>query len=390
MNFYMFNHSGCMNRGCEAIVRGTFNIIENACKDSKYYLSSYAPEEDKVLSDIVMVKPFKPKPLSKAEYIKAALSIRLKHDERYSVIKSYSDFFSQASSADICLSVGGDTYCYGDNSVIRILTDELKKRGKKIVLWGASIGEEDLTKEKIYNLAHIDAIFARESITYNLLKEKNINPNIYLFPDPAMTLKSEKIELPEAWQGKNTLGINISPIVAAKNPMTAKIISDFIKHVLNETDMRVVLIPHVTSPLNNDFPLLQSLYDENVDGTHGKLHILPADLTASQYKGYISKLRFFIGARTHASIAAYTSFIPTIVLGYSVKSRGIALDVFGDERFVIDTCNLRDSGNIIDVFEELRKREDEVKSVLKRVIPDKINNAYNAGLILTKIANGAH
>ena len=58
-------------------------------------------------------------------------------------------------------------------------------------------------------------------------------------------------------------------------------------------------------------------------------------LTAPQYKGYIARMRFFIGARTHATIAAYSNCVPTLVLGYSVKSKGIAKDLFGEEKLVI-------------------------------------------------------
>ena len=64
--------------------------------------------------------------------------------------------------------------------------------------------------------------------------------------------------------------------------------------------------------------------------------LLPNNLTAIQYKGYIARMRFFIGARTHATIAAYSNCVPTMVLGYSIKSRGIAKDLFGEEKLVLD------------------------------------------------------
>ena len=60
-----------------------------------------------------------------------------------------------------------------------------------------------------------------------------------------------------------------------------------------------------------------------------------------ELKGYISQCRFFIGARTHATIAAYSSCIPTLVMGYSVKSRGIAKDLFNDyAHFVVPVQDL--------------------------------------------------
>lgn len=385
MKVFMFNHSGSMNRGCEAIVRGTTGIIEKAYKGSEYTLSSYVPQEDETLERIVKVVAFKQKPLNSASYLKAVINIRLKNDERYSVIKSYPDFFQDASPADICLSVGGDTYCYGNNSVIRILTGELKRRGKKIILWGASIGEEDLTADKEKNLACFDAVFARETLTYNLIKGKNINPNTYLFPDPAFTLCGEMLPFPEGWQETNTLGINISPIVSEKNPKLLKIISDFIKRFLDETDMSIALIPHVTSSANNDYALLESLYNEISGDADGRLFLLPGDLNAAQYKGYIARLRFFIGARTHAVIAAYTSSVPAIVLGYSVKSRGIALDIFGDERFVLDTGKLQSGDELFDVFEALREQEADIIRICDNVMPDMIKKAYSAGIKLMEI-----
>ena len=39
----------------------------------------------------------------------------------------------------------------------------------------------------------------------------------------------------------------------------------------------------------------------------GRVIILPDHLKCHQYKGYIARMRFFIGARTHATIAAYSN-----------------------------------------------------------------------------------
>ncbi len=52
---------------------------------------------------------------------------------------------------------------------------------------------------------------------------------------------------------------------------------------------------------------------------------------AKELKGYISRCRAFVGARTHSTIAAYSTGVPTLAIGYSVKARGIAKDLFGTE-----------------------------------------------------------
>ncbi|MFR4670990.1 MAG: hypothetical protein ACLT69_14285 [Intestinibacter bartlettii] len=52
-------------------------------------------------------------------------------------------------------------------------------------------------------------------------------------------------------------------------------------------------------------------------------------------KGYISRCRLY-RARTHATIAAYSTCVPTLVIGYSVKAKGIAKDIFGTyENYVL-------------------------------------------------------
>jgi colanic acid/amylovoran biosynthesis protein len=385
MKVFMFNHSGSLNRGCEAIVRGTIGIIEKNCPNSEYLLSSFNPEEDAMIENLSEVFAFKPEPLNRAAHLQAAVRIRLMSDERYSVIKSYSAFFEQAARADICLSVGGDTYCYGDNAVIRILTEELKKRGKRVVLWGGSIGPEDLTPEKEKNLACFDAIFARESLTFDLIKSRSLNPSVFRFPDPAFTLKPDELPLPTGWQEKNTIGINISPLVTEKNPALMEITSGFIGYLLRHTDLSIALIPHVTSSSNNDMSVLNDLYKENMTLAKGRLMLLPGDLTAAQYKGYIARMRFLIAARTHASIAAYSSGVPVIVLGYSVKSRGIAQDIFGDRRFVLDTGKLSTAKDLINAFEVLTEQEDETKSKLEKSIPETIKKTYSAGSTLSEI-----
>ena len=72
-------------------------------------------------------------------------------------------------------------------------------------------------------------------------------------------------------------------------------------------------------------------------------------------------MRFFIGARTHATIAAYSTLIPTMVLGYSVKSRGIAKDIFGEEKLVLNLKDISDSSKLIEKFQEMVLDEQELK-----------------------------
>jgi hypothetical protein len=49
-------------------------------------------------------------------------------------------------------------------------------------------------------------------------------------------------------------------------------------------------------------------------------------------------------------------------VGYSVKARGIARDIFGTERgYVVPVQSLRTGGELTAAFEDLRRREDNIR-----------------------------
>lgn len=382
MKYFLFNHEGSKNHGCEAIVRGSMNIIENSDEKAEFVLSSYNPSDDKIINNIT-VKAAKTRDLTKVEKLIAAVDLKINNSETYALQKMYSPIVSDAEDCDVCLSVGGDTYCYGDNHGIQVLTRELKKRGKKTVLWGASIGAEDLSERKLESLRDFDAIFTREPITYELLKENGANDNIYLFSDPAFCMERVEVEPIDGFTRENTLGFNISPLVASGDPRKKEIAEDFLRFVFESTTMKVLLVPHVVEENNNDYDFMKPIF-EKFEHT-GRIAILPPDLEARQYKGYIAGTRFFVGARTHSTIAAYSSGVPTIALGYSVKARGIAKDIFGEEKYVLDIKAMTDYEELRDEFLKLLENENEIRRDLMKSIPLRMRSAMEAGEMLQKI-----
>ena len=358
------------------------NIIENSDGKAEFVLSSYNPSDDEILNNIT-VKAAKTRDLTKIEKLIAAVDLKINNSEIYALQKMYSPIVSDAEDCDVCLSVGGDTYCYGDNHGIQVLTRELKKRGKKTVLWGASIGAEDLSERKLESLRDFDAIFTREPITYELLKENGANDNIYLFSDPAFCMERVEVEPIDGFTRENTLGFNISPLVASGDPRKKEIAEDFLRFVFENTTMKVLLVPHVVEENNNDYDFMKPIF-EKFEHT-GRIAILPPDLEARQYKGYIAGTRFFIGARTHSTIAAYSSGVPTIALGYSVKARGIAKDIFGEEKYVLDIKAMTNYEELRDEFLKLLENENEIRRELMKSIPLRMRSAMEAGEMLQKI-----
>ena len=149
-----------------------------------------------------------------------------------------------------------------------------------------------------------------------------------------------------------------------------------IQWILEHTDCAAALIPHVVWESNDDRTVLRKLYEEFADT--GRV-VLIEDCNCMQLKGYISRCRFFVGARTHATIAAYSSNVPTLVLGYSIKSRGIATDLFGtDENYVIPVQKLQEKEDLAEALQWIIRNENSIRNEIKGVLPGYMERAKDA------------
>lgn len=368
MKILLFFHGGSKNRGCEAIVRTAVNLIKENNPDASVNLASFDPISDKEIPNIDAIYDASDVTVSKYSFTGfiAALQYKFFKNEIPFLRAKHRKLIDLIPNHDLFLSVGGDNYCYGEQPWLYEMDRLIKKAGKKLVLWGASIGQEDLSESKLQDLESFDLILARESLTFEILKNNGLN-QVQLIADGAFLLEKELLDLPSGWQEGKTIGINYSPLVFAKNPKSKAAVIQLMQHILNTTNFTIALLPHVIIDGNNDYEILFELKNKiNSD----RVVLLPNNLNAIQYKGYISKMQFFIGARTHATIAAYSCLVPTMVLGYSIKSKGIAMDIFGEEKLVLDIKELSNSNLLISKWEEMQAQESQIKAHLVNKIPE--------------------
>ena len=233
----------------------------------------------------------------------------------------------------------------------------------------------------IKDLAAFELIITRESLSYDNLKK--INPNIVLIPDPAFTLKISDEVVPEGLYSKPFIGINISPMIISKEKKSGITIKNYIyliEKIISETDCNVALIPHVVKLYNDDRIVISELYKQISD--KNRVYIV-SDQNCEQLKSIISKCECFIGARTHATIAAYSTCVPTLVVGYSIKARGIAKDLFGTENgYVFPVQNLSNEEDLYKAFSWIWKRRNEIRKHLSMIIPEYVERVKDINQIL--------
>lgn len=386
MKIMMFGHTGSLNRGCEAIVRSSCKIIKDKVNEAEVILASNRPQTDRIVKDVdyVFDGSLKDIKLNLLDKIKVYTELKLLKSEDYILTKRYQSVVDKINDVDICLSIGGDNYCYGEQDWLYVINKNIKKKGKKLVLWGCSIGDEDLSERKLQDLRAFDLILARETLTYKALTSKGLT-NVKLVADPAFIMVKEELPLPKGWKENDTVGLNFSPLVLKRNPKAMKATIELVKYILKKTKSVIALTPHVMEEGNDDSELLKNLYDMFKDTK--RIILLPNNLTAIQYKGYIARMRFFIGARTHATIAAYSNCVPTMVLGYSIKSRGIAKDLFGEEKLVLGINDISNIEKLINGFDELLRDEKEIRNTLEKRIPEIKEMSYKSAQYLKELFN---
>lgn len=379
----MYMHAGSGNHGCEAIVNSVCHMIKE-----KVLLVSYRGEEDaayslKGLCDIRSERSFDGHKLAHVLYY---IYRRLTGDGESFIRYRYQDVF-KGERAPLAVSIGGDNYCYESMlNDLRLANSAFNQKGTKTVLLGCSIEPELLgNKQIVEDLAGYHTIIAREGITYRALKKVFMErggkgPDLLCYPDPAFTLQGKETPLPEGFAAGNTVGINVSPMVQDKETqegITLENYQELIQYVIDHTDMQVALIPHVVWEQNDDRGPVHELY--GIFKETGRV-VEIGDGTCEELKGMIARCRLFVGARTHATIAAYSSLVPTLVVGYSVKARGIAQDLFGTwERYVIPVQSLERPEDLTEGFKWLLSHEEEIRTYLQEVMPDYKNKALLTG-----------
>lgn len=376
----MYCHNGSGNHGCEAIIRSTVGILSRV-GTMQYYQITRNPAEDRkygVQNLVNLLPEYADVPHAGKEFYCAYLTQKLFHKTARMDYLSSRVSFCVPKGETVSLSIGGDNYCYKGYKLYTGYHQISIQQGHKTVLWGCSVEPQFLEYEDLLeDLKTFDKIIVRERISYQAMYNKGLR-NLALYPDPAFTLQPDPMAT--VFPPENTVGINISPMALSYGSENSKVLGNYeelIRYILSETDMNVALIPHVIWSANDDRLVLQKLQEQFSDNDRV---ILVEDMDATKLKAYISKLRFLVAARTHASIAAYSTGVPTLVAGYSVKSRGIATDIFGTaEHYVVSVAQMTDIHEFTEAFQWIMAHEQEIRSHLKEFMPAYIEKAYAAG-----------
>ena len=363
--FYFAGQTNFGNRGCEALVRSTVTVLQDALGP----VNVLVPSHDKVRDQAQWPESSE----SGVEFVDAPVMPWLLGKwsgacRQFPRLKALphpqpsvaAPHIADMRRADAVLAIGGDNYSldYGLANLYSFvaIADAAMAAGKPTVLWGASVGpfegESRARRRLIEHLRRLTLITVRESHSVEYLGSIGVADNVLQVVDSAFALRPQPVDVQTWWPeeaGDGVLGLNIGWLIdslrrrAGQREGVVGEVAGFVRDVIARTRFSMILVPHV-APLNGDLVNNDEAFNQQVmqalGGPTPRLAQVPGGLNAAQLKHVISKCRFFIGGRTHATIAAFSSAVPTLSIAYSVKAKGINRDLFGDERYVLETPQL--------------------------------------------------
>jgi colanic acid/amylovoran biosynthesis protein len=383
-----------LNRGCEAIVRGTMTVLRRSFGDGIRVTAASAgtPSLVRAQNPVEPDRAIRHIPLRYGRFsIPWALDQAGKRLRLPAAAEQWT-LGGAVKDACVALAVGGDNYSldYG-------LPDEFMKAdrflfasGVPVVLWGASIGPFDadtkFEKEMLDHLKRMRGIFVRESASARYLESQGFS-TVRRVADPAFVMEpaepsEDKIGMKVS---EGAAGINFSPHMAAYvsgGDLDAwrGMCAETVIQVLRQSGRDVLLVPHVfhATPLNNDHGFLESVSAAVRQKTGRSVPVLGGSLSAREIKWAIGRCAVFAGCRTHSTIAALSSGVPTLSLAYSRKARGLNQDIFGSQEYCIEPSEAS-ADRISQGLLRLVSESSAIRGRLGEVLPRIRARAFAAG-----------
>ena len=239
--------------------------------------------------------------------------------------------------ADIVFDIGGGdsfTDIYGPKRFGTIWITKWRSvmAGKPLILSPQTIGPFEsawarVMARRIMNRARL--VVSRDAPSTAFLRELGIRTEILEATDVAMGLPYEAPAPREG--GPVKVGLNVSGLMFSggytqDNQFGLKddyptLIRRIVAFFAGQEDVELHLVGHVQSenqPLEDDHRVGQMLAEE-----FPGVICSPWFRSPSEAKSYIAGMDFFMGARMHATIAAFSSGVPVIPMAYSRKFRGV-------------------------------------------------------------------
>jgi polysaccharide pyruvyl transferase WcaK-like protein len=392
------------NVGNVAIIQPFFRELRNRFPDAnidttlqfssklpdKYNINTIDPVEIGGLPDTVS-----------DEYVDEHLESKI--SEIVESVPSESREYKRLQDSDIVLVLNGDTFPrYSSlDAIIPYLVDIFiaSQSECQILDVAGSPGPFCTAKERILAQAaygKIDGVSTREDVSYRYLKQFDSDIEVVKAACPAFSLKPAKERTVDrilkqegvSFDSDNLIGLNMcrfNKLNMRDNSLQDLTLDDMkgtLHYLLDEIDSELILIPHdyrinsSESQTGEDYDILKSYLNYlNGEGYGSRVKLIDGTYTASELKGIIGQLDFFVSGRLHAGAAGYSQGVPTMLLAYAHKHRGFSEHYFQQDG-VVENFDRKHLLAVTKHLWETRDHREKVLSDRNQYINDRISKNY--------------
>lgn len=204
--------------------------------------------------------------------------------------------------------------------------------GKSLILAPQTIGPFDGMVARVLSrqvMGRCAKVFARDNLSTAYLKKLGITNNADESIDVAFRLpfvRPDKSSDERIRVGLNVSGLLFNGGYTGGNQFGLSIdypstMRSIIEYFVTQPNVEVHLVGHVIEPdmpIEDDIRACQTLAKE-----YSEIVVAPPFSRPSEAKSYIAGMDFFVGARMHACIAAFSAGVPVIPMAYSRKFNGL-------------------------------------------------------------------
>jgi len=258
----------------------------------------------------------------------------------------------------------------------------------KLILAPQTYGPFNSTLAKLivkFTLLFADRVYSRDILS-KLVVSKLTSKQVEDFTDLAFSLQFTPTLKPSSESIVNLkIGINVSGLLYNQSLSDNNFSLKMKYHTYSENlieyflakNVEVYLVPHVISQIvmEDDVSICTLLQKK-----YPKTTVAPVFDNPSDVKGYISQFDFFVGARMHATIAAFSSGVPVVPCAYSMKFKGVFENL--GYPAVIDARELTTEDAFNKTIEMFGNREELSKAIQEGnvIAKSKLNN-YKSRLV---------
>ena len=364
------------NRGCVALCISSMYIIDEILSKKNIHYTFYLPRsghtEYKEYEINIAGKVLKYTAIP--DISNSTIKSKIKYLIKYKKFRRIKEIYKKA---DYIFDIGqGDSFAdiYGKSRFNSIFAQHRlgHKVKKPYCILPQTIGPFDnqqIREQAIKGIKWAKCVMVRDKQSADFVKELIPSCKVSEVIDVAFFLPYKKKTFDPSFIH---VGINISALLwhggyTRNNQFGLKceyqeLIKEIIKYFLSMDSVKVHLIPHVVSgerDIENDYAVSYDLYEEF---NNPNLILAPLFLDPVIAKGYIAGMDFFMGARMHSTIAAFSSGVPVVPMAYSRKFNGL----FGDTlkySCVADMKN-EDNKSIMNLIKEKFQYRDNLKELI--------------------------